>query len=149
MQISAVNNSSVVSQNRKLNFKSSFVPNKTLELAFEKAQKDNCKYFLSAMRTLLNDGFERTIEVVGGRIKSNYNSSLTETELRCGEYSKKFIGFPPSYRLTPEAMIGTDAKVLIMDYANTVNKTIDTKYKYMTDARVKEELSQLRKEILG
>ena len=134
---------------RSTGFKSKFVPNKTLELAFESAEKNNSAYFLSAMKKLMNDGYDRLIEVTGREVFDGAVYPLTETVIKCGDYCKKLSGFPASYRLPNDRMIGVDARILIVELANTVKNSTEPKFLYMTPDTVKKELQELKKEILA
>ena len=58
MRISPINN------NSENSFKSKFIPNKTLALAFNDAKEECSKEFLKSMNKFLTDGKDRTLNLV-------------------------------------------------------------------------------------
>ena len=58
MKISPINN------NLENSFKSKFIPNKTLALAFNEAKEECSKEFLKSMNKFLTDGEDRTLNLV-------------------------------------------------------------------------------------
>lgn len=143
MRVMPITNSTYA-QKQQTNFKSKFVPNKVLSDTFKNAEEHGCRYFLSAVKNLLKDGKNRTIELTGSVLVSRDGVMYTKTKLKTEDMEKEFAGFPHIYEVSTDEMIANDGRLLITEMAQLYGHP---DYRDMSKEDVKKEIRKLKKEI--
>lgn len=144
MRVMPIVSSNPAQANKQQNFKSQFVANKVLKDAFNQAEKTGCRFFMTSVKNLLNDGLKRTIELTGSVLVSKDGIVYTKTKLKVNEDEKEVAGFPHIYDTSCEEMIANDARLLIIDM-NKLNNYPN--YNEMDKETVRNEIRKLEKQI--
>ena len=146
--------------NTNNNFKSKFVPNKNLTLAFDCAEEECSKEFLKSMNKFLTDGKDRTLNLVCEIINANgyskgtklfktyFLENITNKTYRFVDKSKYVTDFiePNSSIQDKEYAIGEIANALIERFwGNIENSHIDK----MSDFEVQKSIKDLREQIFN
>ena len=154
MKVQAINNSSGNS------FKSKFVPNKTLALAFNDAKEECSKEFLKSMNKFLMDGENRTLNLVcevsdakgyerGFKLfKAHLLEELNNRTFRFVDSSKFVTDVvePDSTLQHKDTISGGVACALIERFWGRIkDSTIDN----MPDIEVQKSIQELKNKIFG
>lgn len=152
MRISPINN------NSETGFKSKFVPNKTLALAFNEAKEECSKEFLKSMNKFLTDGEDRTLNLVcevfdakgygnGFKVfKAQFLEELNNRAFRFVDKTKYVtdIVSPNDSQLVKETKSAGVACVLIERFWGRIkNSTIDN----MSDVEVQKSIQELKNKV--
>ena len=141
-------NNCYAKKEQKPNFKSKFVKNDVLQKTVAQAEKKRCRFFLGAVKNLLNDGIPRTLELTGGEYLSKDGISYTKTQLNCnGKKEAEYAGFPNIYGTTSNEMIANDGRLLIIDYAKGYATRNINEYIPLTQDEAKEEYKKIKEQL--
>ena len=131
------------------NFRSTFVPTKTLGKAFSAAEERRDKHFLKAVRKLLKDKYNRKITVDSFTSGPENNKIYEGTIIKAGTENFKIKSEPieilnDKLILEPqdcEALIGQDSRLAIRQLAG---KPHDRAVTLMTRRQVLAEIQKIR-----
>ena len=133
-------------QKKNTTFKSTFVPNKTLEKAFVKAEETSNKRFLLSVRKLLNDGKNRILELKEGIYASKDDKLYTLTSLIDSDGNKrKYVNFPYLFDKTSDSLIASDAILLVCEA--TKKHIYQREYAEITNEKCQADLLELKQQI--
>ena len=131
-----------INNNYNQNFRSTLMPTRTLEKAFDFAEEKANKKFLVAVKSLLNDKQKRTIELTSGYFVSRDGVRYIKTKMMCNDEKKEYIAFPKTISVDEAA--AKDAQLLLIELANVYG---NTEYDGVHYTEIKTALKELKNKI--